>query len=177
MKPIYILTYVQVITIQCFSNYLVINIYFFRVLGEVIWSVNACEVEKKHPQKLTANIPSSGRYYIVVEKVDKIYGGLREISVSFIVFCYSIFYIIDCGKVTATLNEPIKECTLLAGDKEEEEEKEKEKDKDKNKEKTRSSLVASVVVGGVKLRPMKWKSPVFIAPGISLSSLYLKLTF
>jgi hypothetical protein len=39
-------------------------------------------VEKKHPQKFTAKIPTSGKYYIVAEKMDKIYGGLREIAVS-----------------------------------------------------------------------------------------------
>jgi hypothetical protein len=29
--------------------------------------------------------------------------------------------------------------------------------------------VASVVVGGVKARPMKWKSPIFVAPGKEIS--------
>lgn len=52
------------------------------IKGELVWSVAACEVEKKRPQKYTVKIPTSGRYYYVVEKADKVYGGLREISVS-----------------------------------------------------------------------------------------------
>eukprot|EP00026_Physarum_polycephalum_P004031 Phypoly_transcript_04048.p1 GENE.Phypoly_transcript_04048~~Phypoly_transcript_04048.p1 ORF type:complete len:725 (+),score=123.49 Phypoly_transcript_04048:64-2175(+) len=96
--------------------------------GEVVWSVTACEVEKKHPQKFSAKIPTSGKYYIVAEKVDKIYGGLREIAVD------------------ATLTEP----------------------PGREGETGRMSKVASVVVGGVKARPMKWKSPIFAAPAGSV---------
>jgi len=95
--------------------------------GEVVWAVSACEVEKKHPQKFTAKIPTSGKYYVVAEKVDKIYGGLREIAVD------------------AVLTLPVREG-----------------------ETAKISKVVSVVVGGVKARPMKWKSPVFTAPAGSV---------
>lgn len=102
--------------------------------GEVVWSVNACEVDKKHPQKFIAKIPTSGKYYIVVEKLDKMYGGLREIAVD------------------ATLSEPPREGSGEAG---------------------RVSKVASAVVGGVKARPMKWKSPIFVAPAGSTVDFYV----
>ena len=37
----------------------------------------------------------------------------------------------------------------------------------------RASIV-SVVVGGVKARPMKWKSPIFAAPGIDIYTIFIK---
>lgn len=102
--------------------------------GEVVWSVSACEVEKKKPQTFTAKIPSSGKYYIVAEKVDKIYGGLREISVN------------------ARLTEP----------------------PSKEGAHGNTSIVASVVVGGVKARPMKWKSSIFSAPAGSVVEFHVE---
>lgn len=141
--------------------------------GEVVWSVNKCEVEKKRPQKFTACIPKSGRYYLVVEKVDKIYGGLREISVTAMLhepatggFCSSSTTSSasstssttgSASTSSASLSTsstslpssisppPQRECPITGSP-------------------ARTSLVASAVVGGVKLRPMKWKSPVFVAP-------------
>lgn len=69
--------------------------------GELVWSVSSIEIPRQTDRKFTVELPQSGRYYLVLEKLDKNYGASREIGVGVSFFLYLfplhlLFHIVDC---------------------------------------------------------------------------------
>lgn len=52
-----------------------------RTQGELVWAVSSIEIGRQTNRHFNVEFTQSGRYYFVVEKLDKTYGSTREIGV------------------------------------------------------------------------------------------------